>query len=163
MGTNNDSINFGTSDSKPKVESSNDNSLTKSKPAKVPKQSKSEKKLNKKKDVNYSAEDDSDEVLEDIVNEDLDVNSQLNNTEAISTKKVRKEQKSTVRIDHRDSTLDHYLVHGKLDPEIHRQTLPGHEYGINHPVVFTEKGDPAQSQEEVAVPKNVMNLATVIP
>ena len=67
-----------------------------------------------------------------------------------------------MRVDHRDSTLDHYLMHGKIDSEIYRQKASGKEYGINNPVVFMTNADQSQSQEFVETPNNVLNLSTVI-
>jgi DNA mismatch repair protein MLH1 len=71
------------------------------------------------------------------------------------------EPKSMVRVDHRDITLDHFIMHGKLDSEVHRQRVTGQEYGINNPVNYMDKGSSSQD-ELIDTPNNVINLTTVV-
>lgn len=65
-----------------------------------------------------------------------------------------------VRVDHRDATLDHFLMHGKIDSELHRNKVQGREYGIHNPIVFMEKTE--ADEELVETPDKIMNLSTVI-
>ena len=138
----NTTIHYGNPDSVAKNALDSESKTEKRKSTKL---SKSQKKI-EKKNLDVSMEDDQDD-------------DELYPT---ATQPQRVEQKSMVRTDHRDSTLDHFLVHGKLDSDIHKNKVPGLEYGINNPVVYIEKGNEQQSQELIDTPSKVMNLSTVI-
>jgi DNA mismatch repair protein MLH1 len=133
--TQNSTITFGHPDTSVKAKSQ-----TKKK---APRKSHTEKKLEKK------------DVETEDMDEELEVDIEDSQRQAAKT-----EQKSMVRVDHRDATLDHFLMHGKIDSELHRNKLKGREYGIQNPIVFMEKGE--ADEEMVETPDKIMNLATVV-
>ena len=163
----NNSINFGNPDSKSDEKLNRRISFGKSKVKTKTESKKSKSKEEEKGQMDIEMDSDYESIeeqdLEDVINDEENISKNRGEVVdlQIPKKSKKKEQRKTVRIDHRDTNLDHFLMHGKLDADIHKISAPGKEYGINNPVNYTEKG--SNSQEEfINTPNNVMKMNTVI-
>ncbi|CAI2386726.1 unnamed protein product [Moneuplotes crassus] len=135
----NESINFGDPDKGKKMKTPTADKLM----PKPKSKKKSPPKEDPEEDAKFTQEED---------DRDLDHEEIVELTPTVDKTK-KKEQRKTIRIDHRDTTLDHFIMHGKLDSDIHKVEACGKEY---------DRGTSSQQDELIDTPNNVMNLNTVV-